>query len=49
MQAGSLGLYKGGEELRRAVAALAGPNAEHREVCNASHAMLPSTPFWERL
>lgn len=32
VQTDSLGLYKGGEELRRAVAALAGPSTEHREV-----------------
>lgn len=41
MQGGSLDLYKGGEELRRAVAALAGPNAEHREhreVCHFANA-----------
>ena len=42
-QGASLNLYKGGEELRRAVAALAGPNAEHREhreVCHIASAAI---------
>ena len=39
LQTGSFGLYKGGEELRRAVAALAGPSGEHREVCQILHAL----------